>query len=211
MRTSAAARLGSAPVPVKLQRGLDKDPGVIENVRLTALTGGLLLVLLGLIGLTILDVQALLPQHLLLGFVLIPPLLLKFASTGYRFMRYYAGDLRYRAAGPPALGLRLLAPLVLISTVALFGTGLELWFFGLRFGSIWVGLHKASFVGWAAVTAIHVLAHLGRTINVAAEELRDAPPEPMTRRSLVVGSLVLGLALAGASLAYRSPFLFFGE
>ncbi|HET9410894.1 MAG TPA: hypothetical protein VFO75_03315, partial [Candidatus Dormibacteraeota bacterium] len=84
--------------------------GVEANERLTTLTGGLLFVLLGLIGITVLSVRSLLPQHLLLGFALIPPVALKTASTGYRFVRYYMGDPAYRQAGPPQLFLRLLAP-----------------------------------------------------------------------------------------------------
>ena len=187
------------------------DPGVAENGRLTALTGALLLVLSVLIGITILNVRALLPQHLLIGFVLIPPVLLKLASTGYRFVRYYSREARYRAAGPPDLALRLLAPLVLLATLAVFGTGLELWYFGLRLGAGWVFLHKISFVAWGVVTTFHVLAHLGRTTDTVAAELAGGAPDPLTRRSLVLGSLVVGIALAVATLAYRSPFIFFGD
>jgi hypothetical protein len=114
------------------------ESGVKSNERLTALTGGLLFVLLALMGVTILSVRRLLPEHLLLGFLLIPPIALKMASTGYRFVRYYTGDQRYRRAGPPQPLMRLVAPIVVISTVAIFATGIELWLFGLRFGSIWV-------------------------------------------------------------------------
>jgi hypothetical protein len=89
-------------------------------------------------GVTVLSVRRLLPEHLLLGFLLIPPLALKMASTGYRFGRYYNADPESRRAGPPQLLMRLIAPIVVISTVAIFATGIELWLFGLRFGSIWV-------------------------------------------------------------------------
>jgi len=60
----------------------DADPGVLANERITSLTGALLVVLLVMIGVTVLSVRQLLPQHFLLGFLLIPPLLLKMASTG---------------------------------------------------------------------------------------------------------------------------------
>ena len=185
-------------------------PGVIANQRLTSLTGGLLLVLLGLMAITVLSVRSLLPQHLFLGFVLLPPLALKLAATGYRFVRYYAGDPRYRQAGPPPLLVRLIAPIVVLSTAALFVTGLELWLFGLRFGSGWLGAHKLSFVIWLPAIAIHVLAYLGRTSRDVAEEFSSAPiGRATTRRSLVVGSLVAGAAIALASLTYASPFIFF--
>ena len=41
--------------------------------------------------------------HMFIGMVLIPPVLLKLASTGYRFVRYYTGSQAYRAKGPPPL------------------------------------------------------------------------------------------------------------
>src|SRR3981081_1875650 len=82
------------------------DPGVVANERITSLTGALLVVLLIMIGVTVLRVRELLPQHFLLGFLLTPPLLLKMASTGYRFVRYYTRDPSYRRAGPPPLFLR---------------------------------------------------------------------------------------------------------
>jgi hypothetical protein len=186
--------------------------GVTANERLTSLTGALLILLLGLIGITILSVRELLPQHFLLGFLLIPPLALKMASTGYRFARYYTGDARYRLAGPPNLLLRLLGPLVVLSTVAVFVTGLELWYFGLRFGGVWVEAHKLSFFIWLPLTAVHVLGHLGQTGDAAAAELSSfSTTQTMTRRSLVIGSLVAGAVLAVASLTYASPFIFFGD
>jgi hypothetical protein len=188
------------------------DTGVLANERITSLTGALLIVLLVMMGVTVLSVRKLLPEHFLLGFVLIPPLLLKMASTGYRFARYYTRNPSYRRAGPPRLLLRLIAPVVLISTLVLFATGVELWLFGLRFGSIWIEAHKLSFMVWVPATAIHVLAHLARTGEVAAEELTSgAVDRTVTRRSLVVGSLLAGIVLAVATLTYQSPFIFFRD
>ncbi|MEA2656360.1 MAG: hypothetical protein QOI23_1725, partial [Chloroflexota bacterium] len=172
------------------------EPGVAANERLTALTGGVLLVLLAAMGITVLRVKQLLPEHFLLGFFLIPPLLLKAASTGYRFVRYYAGAPAYRRAGPPAWPMRLLSPVVLLLTAALFVTGLELWLFGLRFGSVWIAFHKWSFMLWLPAVGVHVLWNLRRTAAAAGEELSTAPPAAFSRRSLVVGSLVAGAALA---------------
>ena len=188
------------------------EPGVAANERLTALTGALLFVLLGAMGITVLSVRELLPQHFVLGFLLIPPLTVKVASTGYRFVRYYAGDPRYRRAGPPLWPMRLLAPLVVLSTAVLFITGLELWLFGLRFGSIWVGAHKLSFLIWLPAAGIHILWYVGRSAKAAREEFAsDPPPSALTRRGLVVGSLVAGAALALATLSYQSPFIFFRD
>ena len=185
--------------------------GVGGNERLTSITGAVLFVLLGLIGITVLQVRSLLPEHLLLGFVLIPPLGLKMFSTGYRFIRYYTGDAVYRRAGPPRLMLRLIAPVVVISTVALFATGLELWAFGLRFGPVWVAAHKLSFVIWLPFILVHAFSYFNKSADAVAGELSGKTPGgAFARRSLVVGSLVAGIVLALASLTYASPFVYFG-
>ena len=197
---------------MELERASPPVAGVTGNGRLSALTGALLFVLLALMGITVLRVRDLLPEHLLVGFLLIPPLLLKLASTGYRFARYYTGDPAYRRAGPPELLLRLVGPIVVVTTFAVFVTGLELWLFGLRFGAVWVEWHKLSFLMWLPFTAVHVLAHLNRAGAAAAGELSEPHPrDALGRRSLVVGSLVAGVVLALASLTYATPFVFFGD
>jgi hypothetical protein len=202
-------------LPVR-ERVVNRDAGssvtgVSGNERLTSITGAVLFVLLGLIGITVLQVRSLLPEHLLLGFVLIPPLGLKMFSTGYRFIRYYTGDPLYRRAGPPRLMLRLIAPIVVISTVALFVTGLELWAFGLRFGSVWVAAHKLSFVIWLPFMLIHAFSYFNKSADATSSELSGKVRfGPLAPRSLVVGSLVAGVVLALASLAYASPFVSFG-
>ena len=197
---------------IKHRSGESSESGVVANERLTSLTGGLLLVLLALMGVTVLSVRHLLPEHFLLGFLLIPPVALKLASTGYRFGRYYIGDPHFQRAGPPQLLMRLLAPIVVISTVAIFATGIELWLFGLRFGSIWVEAHKLSFGIWLPATAVHVLGHLSRTSRASAAEFSvSSSPGSITRRSLVLGSLLAGVVLALASLTYVTPFIFFRD
>ena len=186
--------------------------GVSGNEHLTSLNGALLLILLALLGITVLSVRSLLPQHLFLGILVIPPLGLKLASTGYRFVRYYVGDPTFRRAGPPQILMRLLAPLVVVSTVAVFATGLELWFFGLRFGSLWVEAHKVSFMLWLVFTGIHVLAYASKSGRAAAAELSSSGSgSGVTGRSLVIASLVAGVVLALASLTYASPFIFFRD
>lgn len=196
---------------MELERG-SSITSAAGNSRLTALTGAVLLALLALIGITILYVRELLPEHLLLGFLLIPPIALKLSSTGYRFVKYYRGDSVYRQAGPPPLLLRLVGPLVVLTTVAVFATGLELWLFGLRFGAGWIEWHKLSFIMWLPFIGVHVLGHLDRAGQAAAGELSESRPrEALSRRSLVIGSVVAGVVLAVASLTYATPFTFFGD
>lgn len=178
------------------------------NARLTALAGIVLLVLLAAEGVTILSIRRLLPLHYFIGLLLIPPVLLKLGSTGWRFARYYMGDPVYRAAGPPLLLLRLAGPVAVASTVAVLATGVELWLFGDRYGLGWLTAHKASFVIWFGAMAIHVLGHLERAPALALRDLVNRPRirGRVSRQAVTLGSVLMGLVLALATLLVQSPF-----
>src|SRR4051794_35791361 len=82
------------------------DPGVEGNTRLTSVTGVLLIGLLAVEGLTILSIHGLITWHIFVGIVLLGPVLLKTASTVYRFAGYYTGRAAYVRKGPPHVILR---------------------------------------------------------------------------------------------------------
>ena len=134
--------------------------GTDGNERLTAATGALLIVLLAVLGVTILQLRQLLWLHLFLGMLLIGPVALKMGSTIYRFARYYTGARAYRLKGPPPAALRTLGPLVVLLTVVVFASGVALLFTGPAERGTLLPIHKVSFIGWLAVTALHVLGHL---------------------------------------------------
>jgi hypothetical protein len=190
-----------------------KSGGVDGNERLTAATAVVLVVLLAALGITILSIQPLIWWHVLLGMLLIPPVLLKLGSTGWRFLRYYGGANEYVRRGPPLLGLRLLAPLVVASTLAVFATGVALLVVGPG-GGVVVGLHKASFVVWLAATGVHVLAHVRRIPGLVTADWRRRPVPPEARvpgtawrRFLLAGTIVCGLVLALATVRYAQPWV----
>lgn len=134
--------------------------GIDGNEQLTAITGVILIVLFAVLGVTIVRIGQLTWLHLFLGLLLLGPVLLKMASTGYRFVRYYLRDTVYRAKGPPMLAFRAMGPVVVLSTVVVFASGMWLLFAGPRHRSTLLLVHKASFVVWLVLMAIHVLAHL---------------------------------------------------
>ena len=146
--------------------------------RLTGIVAAILLVLLAAEGATILRINGLITAHVFIGMLLVPPVALKVGSVGYRMLRYYAGSLDYRLKGPPALVLRVLvAPVVLLSTAALFATGIALVVIGPG-GGIVVGLHKASFIVWFIAMGVHVLWHVrGLPPLLGAEASRPTPVE----------------------------------
>jgi hypothetical protein len=185
------------------------NAAVEANARLTATTGMVLLVLLAAEGATLLSIRRLLPVHLAIGLMLVPPVALKLASTGRRFAGYYLGDPRYREAGPPPILLRLIGPLVVLSTVGLLGTGVELWLFGTRFGEIWLTAHKAAFVLWFGLMAIHVVGHLEQAPTLVLRDIAERPSLSgrARRRAWVAASLLMGAALAIGTLVWQTPFL----
>src|SRR5436190_13130597 len=171
--------------------------GAEGNRRLTGATAAVLVALLAAEGVTVLAIQPLLSMHVFVGMLLIPPVVLKLASTGYRFVRYYTGAPVYRAEGPPNPLLRLLAPVVVLSTAALFASGVALIVLGRSHGPV-LGLHKASFVVWFAATTAHVLGHALRVPALAVADWRrnDRLPGSGVRRWLLAASIVAGLILA---------------
>ena len=134
--------------------------GTDGNELLTAVTGAVLLVLLAVLGVTIMRIGQLLWLHLFVGMLLIGPLALKLASTGYRFVRYYSGDAVYRRKGPPALLPRVMGPVVVLSTLIVFASGVALLFAGPSSRDSLLPIHKITFFVWLAFVGLHVLLHL---------------------------------------------------
>jgi hypothetical protein len=186
--------------------------GVVGNARLTGGAAALLLVLLAAEGLTIPLIGRLVGPHIFIGVLLIPPVALKLASTGYRFARYYTGNPPYRRKGPPPWAMRLLAPGVVATTLALFATGLWLMVEGPRNNTV-VFLHKASFVAWFVLMAVHVLGHVLEVPRLAAPDWRRAGGQEAAlagsglRVSLLLASLLAGLVFALATLSLAAPWV----
>jgi len=180
------------------------------NERLTAASGAVLFLLLAAEGVTILSIGQLLSPHVFIGMLLIPPVALKLASTGWRFARYYRGTREYREKGPPLLPLRLLAPVVVASTVAVFATGVALLVLGPSGRGLVLTLHKASFIVWIAATGVHVLAYVWRVPRLAFADWRpgaSAVSGAPARRLLIGGAVAAGAILAVTTVQYASPWM----
>ena len=177
--------------------------GVEGNEILTSATAVVLIALLVAEGLTIVDIRGFLTEHMFIGMVLIPPVLLKLASTGYRFVRYYTRSRPYREKGPPMLPLRLLAPVLVASTIAVLATGVVLLADGHKSDTV-LWIHQASTVVLAAVIAVHVLAYIPRVIRSVRTDWsaarREAVPGAGLRGMLLAAAVGGGVALALAVL-----------
>jgi hypothetical protein len=174
------------------------------NERLTATVAAVLLLLLALEGFTILSIRQMLSMHVVVGLLLIPPVALKLGSTGYRFIRYYTGHPAYVAKGPPQIVMRLLAPLLVLSTAVLLGTGVALLALGPhRHRDVALGLHKASFAVWFFVMSAHVLVYAPRLPRVISSRTRRVA----AGTGLIAGSLLAGVVLAAGAYSLAGPWL----
>jgi hypothetical protein len=131
------------------------EAGTAGNERITALAGALLFVLLAAEGVTIVAIRPLFSAHVFIGALLPGPVALKLGSTGYGFLRYYAGSPAYRRKGPPHPVMRLLAPPLVIATLVLFGSGVLLLEVDPAHHGPWMTrpsgeLRGAAHIGWTA-------------------------------------------------------------
>ncbi len=172
------------------------------NEQLTTVTGAILILLLAVIGFTIPQLRQFVWMHLFVGLLLIGPVLLKMASTGYRFVRYYASNPEYRRKGPPGIVLRLIGPIVVLSTVGVFVTGIGLLIVGPTDRNPMLLLHKVTFIVWVVFISLHILGHLpalASLLGVGAREERQrvgAGPGTAGRWVALTGAIVGGLVLA---------------
>jgi hypothetical protein len=184
--------------------------GPLGNERLTSSTGLVLFVLLAVETLTTLALSSFLPVHIFLGLLLIPPVVLKLGSTGWRFMRYYTHNKPYRLEGTPRLVLRVIAPPVAVSTVSLFGSGVALLAFGHGDGVLRT-VHTLSFIAWGVLMIVHVLEYLRRVLRLGLADWRRngerVEAGGRSRRATLAGALVAGVIVALASYPAQRTWL----
>jgi hypothetical protein len=180
--------------------------GAAGNARLTSLAGIVLLVLLAVEGATIPAIHQLLSVHVFVGMLLLGPVALKLAATGYRFARYYTNGAEYVRLGPPAPLMRVLvAPVLVLSTVTLFATGVTL--LAVPHRGLVLGLHKASFIVWFFATSVHVLAYAIRAARHVLADLVDRRTGGTALRWIfAVLAVGAGLVTAVATYPLASPW-----
>lgn len=187
-RSARAARTGATAATVE------------RNGLITHTAAAVLTILLLAEGATLLDMRGLLHAHMFIGLVLIPPVLLKLTSTGYRFARYYTGAAAYREKGPPRLPLRLLAPLLVATTALIFATGVWLLLLGHHSDFV-LTVHKVSFIVWSGLFGVHFLAYLPTAARSLAGSFAAGRTGARAAGSRVAAALALSSVGAGLVVA----------
>jgi Na+/proline symporter len=106
----------------------------------------------------------------------------------------------------------VLAPGVVLTTLAVFGTGVALLFAGppsdtLKFA------HKLSFIAWVALMVLHVLGHLLELPRLASADWRRRGPREARlagaglRVTALAVAITVGVALGFLALSAGKPWL----
>jgi hypothetical protein len=177
------------------------------NARLTSGVAVVIFVMLAIEGFTILSLGSMLNLHVFIGVALIPPVLVKISTTGWRFIRYYRGDPDYTKKGPPPIILRLLGPFVVVLTGVVIASGVVLIYTHSARNFVFF-VHKASFILWLGAMTIHVLGHVLETARVAPRDWvsrsRRQVSGATTRQWVLVASVALGLVAGLAVMPHAA-------
>jgi hypothetical protein len=132
--------------------------------------------------------------------------------------RYYAGNRAYRKAGPPPMAFRVLGPLVVVTTLALLGSGVSLILITpasarsafLSLGPLQISalmMHKGVFVIWAAVTGLHTLARIVPAFSLTV--MRPSAPlasGSRARAAALAVTTVVAIAAAVVAIPLAKPW-----
>lgn len=194
--------------------------GPAGNARLTAWTGLMLFTLFAVESGTVLDLGRFLNWHVVVGMLLVPLVLLKTASTGWRMLSYYRKSEHYHKAGPPPMLLRLLGPLVVVFTLGVLGSGLALIALGpigSRTGFLTVAgyhidavfIHKAVVAAWIIIIGTHTAGRLIPALRIVTASYRGGIhiPGGGTRLTIMITTLLVAAVAATYVLGLAGPWL----
>jgi hypothetical protein len=182
------------------------------NERLTAVVG-LVVLALSVVELAtiVFGLHRFLSLHVFVGLVLVPPVLLKLASTGWRFARYYTGSEPYRLKGAPQLPMRLLAPLLVAATVVLLGSGVAMGIVHGQSLAVARRLHGPASVLWLILIGVHVLVYLKRALLSSTQEMavssRPRVRGARVRTYLLAAAVGAGIVLGAVTLPVQHNWL----
>jgi hypothetical protein len=125
--------------------------------------------------------------------------------------RYYTGAAEYVRRGPPHVVLRVIGPLVIITSLEVLATGVALLWTQPDGPGLLLTAHKAGFILWFGLMTVHVLGHLREAVRDTARDLRPTAGDPASRRRglravALIGALAVGVGLAFALTPFGSAW-----
>jgi len=189
---------------------------VVGNERMTALTGAVLLVLILVELVSAVILHTLLSIHVIVGVLLAGPLIVKLSSTGWRFLRYYTGSPAYVRRGPPHLALRVMAPLLIATTLVVIGSGIGLVVTGPQNAGPLLPLQRFSVLDWLPLFALHVFAHTWRVPRLVADDWSEPSDKSNAsgrgrRLAVNLGALLAGTIAAILLFPGAAPWIVWSQ
>ena len=177
MKVESSESLFDAFMPHAHQKDLTEElegraKRVIAEARFSALFGITLLVIFMAEIMTVPFIAGAVGVHIVIGLIAVPLVLGKLAISTYRFTRFYAGDTEFVEAGPPWLPMRLIAPLLVATTVLVIGSGIEIVVAGpSSFSDTFLGAaHTLLSLIWFFLLGLHALAYYLRSYHSARKD-----------------------------------------
>ena len=214
-RTPAWVRLGwrrSRSHRGHLPAARPKPPSRVEaNARLTGAAGIVILILLIAELVTVaLGAVSVLSLHVAIGLILMPPVLVKLASTTWRMVNYYLGAAAYQHRGPPPTLARVLGPILSAAIVLVLISGIALILGPSSLHRAALSVHKVTFYLALLLIVWHLAMHMTQALRLAARDWvnrRSAALVVRARLTAIVGSVLLGALLAVALAGHAEPYL----
>ena len=113
--------------------------------------------------------------------------------------------------GPPRLALRLLAPLLLATTLVVIVSGIGLVVTGPRYAGLLLPLHGFSVLVWFPLIVVHVFAYIWRVPRLVADDWSKSSAEHAPGRErrfgMNLGALMFGAIAAILLLPVAAPWI----
>jgi hypothetical protein len=170
---------------------------VASNLILTSHAGLVILFFLVLLYFTGLEFSPLRGVHFGLGFALIPILLVKLGSTGWRAVNYYFDRDPYRTAGPPWLLPRIMALPLTAAAILATVSGVVLWATGTDHGT-WARIHIYAVVSLAVVVVVHLAIYTRKAFRASTRSLEE--PKTTRQERIMVWALLVALVAGSAAV-----------
>jgi hypothetical protein len=189
-----------------------KPPSRAEaNARLTGTTGIVVLILLiAELVTVVLGAASVLSLHVTIGLILVPPVLVKLATTTWRMINYYLGAAAYKHRGPPPALARVLGPILSLAIVLVLTSGIALILGPSSLHPIVLGVHKVSFYLALLLIVWHLAMHLSQTLGLAARDWvnrRSAALVVRARWTAIGGSVLFGALLAVTLAGHAESYM----
>lgn len=179
---------------------------VIRNERLTALAAAVLLVGFVVDLFVTANLHKLIMIHIFIGVLLAGPLVVKLFSVGYRFFRYYGSrSPAFVAKGPPNPWMRLLAPFLILDTLALFLSGIALALHGPVNDRLLFLLHAATAAMWVPMIAVHVYAHIRQVPRSIARDWAVPSSQAVSGRAQRLRLTIIALIIGAVAAVFITP------